>query len=343
MSSQQTVTTLTTSARAAGNGSGKQVKKIKPPTDPAVWRQVAYMQAIELRHDLEESPPPDSTQTVHDIEELLVETSNVLSSRPGFWAWLNGGSQERAFMAIHQARMRILWIMDRERLLALLPSLIALCRDMLGPNNARVRAAERMRKEATTRHDGLTHKERETIAALVHDAYTARGKKYAQTRGLRNRLLVLTAGAIFVLTLVIAAAAIWNWQLTPTATVAVNGSVATWEDTPLPAGVVAFLAVSLLGFVGAFLSGVRSVSRTASTCNPFSLSWWQSWLKLPVGALSAIVGVFALQSRAFPAVPATSWVELLMWAVAFGAAQQAVTRFVDSRVQGVIGDARRER
>jgi len=164
-----------------------------------------------------------------------------------------------------------------------------------------------------------------------------------QARGLRNRILVLTAGAISVLALVIAAAAIWDWQLTPTATVKVNGSVAKWTDMPLPAGAAAFLAVSLLGCVGAFLSGVRSVPRTASTCNPFNLSWWQSWLKLPVGALSAIVGIFALQSRAFPAVPATSWVELLTWAVAFGTAQQAVTRFVGMRVQGAVGDANRER
>ena len=124
-----------------------------------------------------------------------------------------------------------------------------------------------------------------------------------QARGLRNRILVLTAGAISVLALVIAAAAIWDWQLTPTATVKVNGSVATWTDMPLPAGAAAFLAVSLLGCVGAFLSGVRSVSRTASTCNPFNLSWWQSWLKLPVGALSAIVGIFALQAARFPRFP----------------------------------------
>ena len=124
-----------------------------------------------------------------------------------------------------------------------------------------------------------------------------------QARGLRNRILVLTAGAISVLALVIAAAAIWDWQLTPTATVKVNGSVAKWTDMPLPAGAAAFLAVSLLGCVGAFLSGVRSVSRTASTCNPFNLSWWQSWLKLPVGALSAIVGIFALQAARFPRFP----------------------------------------
>jgi hypothetical protein len=79
--------------------------------------------------------------------------------------------------------------------------------------------------------------------------------------------------------------------------------------------------------------------RTGGTRNPFSLSWWQARLKLPPGALTAIVGVFALQSRAFPAVPATGWTELLMWAVAFGAAQQAITRFVDSRVRGLVGDA----
>lgn len=374
MPSQQTLTRFPTSARAAGNASGKPVDERKPPTPRAAWRQIAYMNAIELQHDLEESchagNTQGNTQTVHHIEQLLRSAYNALSSPPGFWACLNGESQERAFMALHEARARILSIMDSERLLAMLPSIIARCRGILGPNDTRVRAAEKVLKKATTRHDdaqraaacghahsplasaegggrhhngpfGLTRWERATIAALAHDAYAASDEKYGQTRGLRNRILVLTAGAISVLILVVAAAAIWDWQLTPTATVAVDGSVATWADTPLPAGAMAFLAVSLLGCAGAFLSGIRSVSRTAGTRNPFSLSWWQSWLKLPVGALSAIVGVFALQSRAFPAVPATGWVELLMWAVAFGAAQQAVTRFVDMRVQGVIGDAHR--
>jgi hypothetical protein len=322
----------------------------EPPTHGGVWRQIAYMYAIELQHDLEESPHAGS-KTGHQVEQLLDNVYNDLRNRPEFWACLNGRSQERAFMALHEARVRTLSIMDSEQLLARLPSLIARCRGILGPSNARVRAADRLRKEAKAKgggqnHNGLSgleHGERTTIAALVHDAYAAEDKKYAQTRGLRNRILVLTAGASSVLTLVIAAAAIWNWQLTPTATVAADGSFATWADTPLPVGARAFLAVSLLGCVGAFLSGIRSVSLTANTRNPFSLSWWQSWLKLPVGALSAIVGVFALQSRAFPTVPAGGWVELLMWAVAFGAAQQAITRFVDMRVQGVIGDTHARR
>ena len=176
------------------------------------------------------------------------------------------------------------------------------------------------------------------MAAMVRDAYAHSDEKYAATRGMRNRILMLTGAALAVLGLVIAAAAVWHWRLTPTTTVAVNGTVARWSEQPEPVGAAAFLAVSLLGCLGAFLSGIRSVSRTGGTRNPFSLSWWQTWLKLPVGALSAIVGVFALQSRAFPAVPATSWTELLMWAVAFGAAQQAITRFVDMRVRGLVGD-----
>jgi hypothetical protein len=51
-----------------------------------------------------------------------------------------------------------------------------------------------------------------------------------------------------------------------------------------------------------------------------------------------MVGVFALQSRAFPTIPATRWPELLLWAVGFGAAQQTITRFVDQRVRGLVGE-----
>ncbi len=67
-----------------------------------------------------------------------------------------------------------------------------------------------------------------------------------------------------------------------------------------------------------------------------------SIMDVPVGALTAIVGVLALQSHSFPADPAAGWAELLTWAVVFGAAQQAITRFIDKRVEGIVGEPRQD-
>lgn len=318
------------------------------------------MDAVSLQHDLEDLCDQRDWRACRHITQLLQRVVESLESRSLPWSWFQGAPQEQTFTALHEAQWRLLLIMKSEHLLARLPWLITSCGAILGTDDQRVRDAQAIVKRSAGRQyrpqrlqlDGhaaswhtsfrLTEHERATVAAMVRDAYIHSDEGYAATRGMRNRILVLTAAAAAVLGLVIASAAVWQWSLTPTATVAVNGNVAKWSDAPLPVGAAAFLAVALLGCLGAFLSGIRSISRTGGTRNPFSLSWWQAWLKLPVGALTAIVGVFALQSRAFPAVPATGWTELLMWAVAFGAAQQAITRFVDLRVRGLVGDARAE-
>lgn len=316
------------------------------------------MGAVALQHDLENLCDNQDWRTCNHITQLLQNALLGLRGRSGPWSWFQGAPQERTFLALHEARWRLLLVMDSEHLLARLPWLVTSCGAILGTGDQRVRDAQEIIKRSSHRqfhpqrlqvnghtanwHTSfrLTEHERATVAAMMRDTYMNSDEQYAATRGMRNRILMLTAAAAAVLALVISAAAVWQWRLTPTTTVAVNGSVAKWSDAPEPVGAAAFLAVALLGCLGAFLSGIRSVSRTGGTRNPFSLSWWQTWLKLPVGALSAIVGIFALQSRAFPAVPATGWTELLMWAVAFGAAQQAITRFVDLRVRGLVGDAR---
>lgn len=338
---------------------GPPVDLAPPPQRRAAWRQVAYMDAVSLQHDLEDLCDKRHGQAYDHIAELLQNALHALKRRSWPWSWFQGTRQEQAYSALHEAQWRLMLILHAEQLLARLPWLITSCGVQLGMNDWRVQDAQEIMKRSSRRHRNpqrlqinghaggswhasfrLTEQERATVATMVRDAYTISDEKYARTRGMRNRIIMLTTAAVAVLGLVIAAAAVWQWRLTPTTTVAVNGTIATWSDPPVPAGAAAFLAISLLGCLGAFLSGISSVSRTGGTRNPFSLAWWQTWLKLPVGALSAIVGVFALQSRAFPAVPATSWAELLMWAVAFGAAQQAITRFVDMRVRGLVGDAR---
>lgn len=341
-------------------GGTPPVDEAPPLKRRAAWRQIAYMDAVSLQHDLEELCDQQDWRACNHITQLLQKTVDGLQLRSWPWSWFQGAPQEQTFTALHEAQWRLLLIMNSEHLLARLPWLITSCGAILGADDQRVRDAQAIVKRSGNRqyrpqrlqinghaanwHTSfrLTEHERATVAAMVRDTYIHSDEGYAATRSMRNRILMLTAAAAAVLGLVIAAAAVWQWRLIPTATVEVNGSIAIWSDPPEPVGAAAFLAVSLLGCLGAFLSGIRSVSRTGGTRNPYSLSWWQTWLKLPVGALTAIVGVFALQSRAFPAVPATGWTELLMWAVAFGAAQQAITKFVDSRVRGLVGDARSE-
>jgi hypothetical protein len=73
--------------------------------------------------------------------------------------------------------------------------------------------------------------------------------------------------------------------------------------------------------------------------NPFSLPFFQLLLKLAMGPLFAIVGVLILQSGLINGLqPAKDLGGLLVWATLFGATQQSVTRFIDKRVIGLLGE-----
>ena len=67
---------------------------------------------------------------------------------------------------------------------------------------------------------------------------------------------------------------------------------------------------------------------------------FQLLLKLAMGPLFALVGVLILQTKLISELrPAEDLRTLVVWATVFGAAQQTVTRFIDQRVSGILGEA----
>jgi hypothetical protein len=99
------------------------------------------------------------------------------------------------------------------------------------------------------------------------------------------------------------------------------------------------LLILLFGSVGALVTAIPPVARANGVRNPFSLPLFQLLLKLAMGPLFAIVGVLVLQDGLVKGVnQAADLRGLLVWATLFGAAQQTVTRFIDQRVSGLLGE-----
>lgn len=171
--------------------------------------------------------------------------------------------------------------------------------------------------------------DRVAVAHLARAVHGAWDERYAQSRGFRNRLIRLTLISLTALGLLVVAFA------TNAIPLPVNGAPSLVETAAL---------VSLFGAVGALITAVPPLAKAAGTWNPFSLPFYQLLLKLVLGPVFAIVGVMLLQSKLIPNVQFPKRLpDLLVWAVIFGAAQQAVTRAIDSRVAGLIsgepGDA----
>lgn len=105
-------------------------------------------------------------------------------------------------------------------------------------------------------------------------------------------------------------------------------SVATGWDVAVVIGV---------GLLAAALAAAASLRRIRGTSTPFGLPIALALLKLPTGALTAILGLILMRGEFVPGLSALdSSGQIVSWAVILGYSQQLLTRFVDQRAQTVL-------
>ena len=97
------------------------------------------------------------------------------------------------------------------------------------------------------------------------------------------------------------------------------------------------LVVAVLGAAGGAMAAVLTVSRMQGTSTPYGVPLALALLKLPFGALTAIVGLVLIHGRFVPGLTDldTSG-QILAYAIALGVAQHAVTGLVDRRGQELL-------
>jgi hypothetical protein len=94
--------------------------------------------------------------------------------------------------------------------------------------------------------------------------------------------------------------------------------------------------VLLLGLVGGALSAAVAV-RTIRGASPYSVPLALALLKLPMGALTAVLGLILVRGEFVPGLSQLdSQQQILAYAVVLGYAQQLATRLVDRRAQEVL-------
>jgi hypothetical protein len=109
------------------------------------------------------------------------------------------------------------------------------------------------------------------------------------------------------------------------------------EDRRLPAhGDVTLVA--LFGLLGGALSGALAIRKIYGQSTPYAVPVALALLKLPAGALTAIVGILLVRGEFIPGLSQLdNQPQILAYAFFFGAAQQLATRFVDERGREILG------
>jgi hypothetical protein len=97
------------------------------------------------------------------------------------------------------------------------------------------------------------------------------------------------------------------------------------------------LIIAGLGAVGGLLGAIVAIRRLRGTSTPYPVATALAILKVPSGALSAIIGMLLLAGGFVPGLTnLDNQRQILAYALVFGIAQQLVTRVADSRAQQIL-------
>jgi hypothetical protein len=110
------------------------------------------------------------------------------------------------------------------------------------------------------------------------------------------------------------------------------------EDTANPPDLI---VVELVGLTAAAIAAAAAIRRLKGSSERYGLPVALAALKLPTGALTAVLGLLLMRGQFVPGLSALDTsAQILAWALVFGYAQQLFTRLVDQQGQTVLDNVR---
>lgn len=249
-------------------------------------------------------------------------------------AW-SGSAVDRTWSNIYRAEVDLLRLAPDDELAWWGTDVLARAQQHLGRGDPR-----RAKLEAHLRRtDGQLHPDDRILAVnTLQAANTAAQVERSSLRSFRNAVL----GSTFTLTIISVAVAVVGVVdprllklcfKDPLAGPAcpIGSAPDRWDLT----------LVELVGLTAAALVGALGLRNIQGTATPYTLPIVLGILKLPAGAVSAVLGLLLIQGRFIPGLSnLDTSAQIIAWAAVFGAAQQAITRLVDQQGQIVLGNVR---
>jgi hypothetical protein len=327
----------------------------RPPAAGTAWREEAFVRAAELEvlaHSAAiATPRDDAGPTLESIFRYL-DVARAAAAHDGPrlpWqraAVLLGGSEVlRAAANLDAAEAALLNLMPPGFVEAQLPALLTRVRSALASDDPRRHAVEDLARRPGP--ERLSARDQAAVVSALHAANSTLRRQLVTVRSFRNVVWATTAVlAVLAVALAVLAA------LTPDALSLCFTSGADvycptgahhLPSSALAGGVAGSWDVALVevvGLVAAAVTAAAALSRVRGTATPYSIPIALGLLKLPTGAVTAVLGLVLLRGEFVPGLePLSSSAEILAWAIVFGAAQQLFTGFVDRRGNAVLQGA----
>jgi hypothetical protein len=332
------MSTEATPASRAGALAARFVPSNLGAQRPRAWQEEARTRVASLscRTSLarrrSDHPPAVADELARRIEEHLAVARTTAERPSRVGARATGADVARVGTNLRAAEEALLDLQGTAQLEGELPFVQARLTENLPKSHPQRRAAERA---ITERPSALTEADREVLASALREANAEAGRRLARLRSFRNLIFVATG----VLTLAAAGLAFVGATVPdalPVCFVPDGKPVCPIGDAPQRLDLAILELVGLLGAAIAAASGLR---RERGTATPYSVPVALGLLKLPTGALTAVLGLLLIHGEVVPGLAALdSSGQIVAWAILLGAGQQIFMRLVDQQ-GGVLLDA----
>lgn len=255
--------------------------------------------------------------------------------------WWNGSLQDQVWREIHMAEaLTVSLLPDAERQKRT-AEIVFDAKSILDHDDPILQAAAGFTESPMRPASAGTQSARDDTASrvlayeLVRRYREAWDDRYTRSRSFRNRLIALIGTVTFFVAALIAAGSLGVIPLE---------AAARSQHAVGPARLDAALALAVAGAIGGLISGASEVVKVGGVYNPFSLPWYMLFFKIPMGALTGILGVLAIKGDLVTEFQITKLnpSQTIVWALIFGASQQLLTFFVDRRVKALSSSNPRE-
>jgi hypothetical protein len=338
------------------------------PATASAWREQALARVAELRSlsawvAAQDGVDPRTSQalrasiTAHlDAAEAAAKGDGIRSWWRRRGAWVSGAEVERAMSNTEAAEADLVRMAPLDVLRGAMPSLVVTVKKNLeSTDQRRIRLEELARKT-----DPLDGRDREAIVRAVRGATSEGRRVVSRVRSFRNVLLV-TASILAVVVVVLGLIVANHPTALPICFAPDNTKVVcpTGEtglpplragaNDPTPGEIDRATARAVndgdiwlilgLGTVAAAVAAAAALRSIRGTSTPYSLPVALALIKLPTGALTAVLGLLLMRGNFVPGLSALDTsAQIIAWAIIFGYAQELFTRLVDRQAHAVLDD-----
>jgi hypothetical protein len=266
--------------------------------------------------------------------------------------WWSGRLIEAAYQNLHAAEALIAVLYDRDEIQAEVPEAVARVEAQLDRDDPRRSTAAAMLNAEFK--DRPVSRNRVELAKTIEVGHAGADRDHSRLRSFRNTVLA-SAGIVAVLVIVFAAYVSRNHDQFPLCFTPQDpgGGNPLWvcpthetqltSSRPLDDGATdphVVVVVALLGLLCGWFSAAVAIKNLTGTSTPYDVPLALALLKLPLGALTAIGVLIALQGDFVPGLSELdSQGQILAYALVFGYAQQLLTGLLDRRAESLLATA----